>query len=335
MKKSLSLIIGIFLVIIFFLIFKLPLIKTSILTSIRFCIRNLIPAILPLSVTCNFFALTLTSDPNLDISKKYRFRTVLGWIGGYPSGAGLIKSCPLGNENTIREICLISCGSAGYILHIIGISLCQSPLFGICLYLSQILFSALTAPPKSCVLQMPISKSVLGKPKVFPHFAQAIGHTAETMISLSSFTVVFSALSDLIATIFPFPHSQELFRILFEFATGGQLIWSAFSRPLALLLIGFSVGFGGLSIHAQIYCATAELIESYAPILLRKVQCGILTGIFSFLFFRSAILGFLFCLMMVFVSAIKKEYSKNKKSSKCVDEPPTRWYNKLKGMVSI
>jgi hypothetical protein len=39
--------------------------------------------------------------------------------------------------------------------------------------------------------------------------------------------------------------------------------------------------------------------------------------------------------MMVFLSAIKKEYYKNKKSSKCVDEPPTRWYNKLKGMVSI
>lgn len=316
MKQRSALIFGISLTFAMYSVFQIPSMKETILTTLQFCTQTLIPALFPLILICKFSSLVIAQNSELSIFNKKVFTLFLSWIGGYPSGVSLIKNEIAEGNAFEREICVHSCASIGYTVQAVGMFLCHDLIFGTCLYFAQILFSLFTAPQKikkqraiaqdqNTIAIYPIS--------TVQCLTQSIRDAAETMLYISSFTIVFSSLSDLLSSFLPFPYSKEILRNIFEFSTGNQFAWKTFPQPIALFLIGFSIGFGGLSIHAQIYSAVIDKINSYRIIIGSKLLCGVLTGIFAFLYSFSWQYSFLFLFFVFLVKTCKKENKKNKK----------------------
>ena len=207
MKKSTLLIWCLLISTIPSLIFKLPLVRSSVLVTLNFCANILIPSIFPLLTVCRFAALLLIRNATLKKDTKRRLLIMLGWIGGYPFGATLIKDSPENKSSAERDICLISCGSAGFVIQTVGASFCCDFMFGVCLYISQILFSVLTAPQNNSNSSVSITRqspNATNAASFFECFTQAVRDSAVTMLYITSFTIVFSFLSDLISSFFPY-----------------------------------------------------------------------------------------------------------------------------------
>lgn len=316
MKQRSAFISGISLTFAMYSVFRIPSMKETILTTLQFCTQTLIPALFPLILICKFSSLVIAQNSKLNAANKKAFTLFLSWIGGYPSGVSLIKDEIEEGSAFEREICIYSCASIGYTMQAVGMFLCRDLVFGICLYFAQILFSLFTAPPnrpQTCAATEAQEASIIHSISTVQCLTQSIRDAAETMLYVSSFTIVFSSLSDLLSSFLPFPYSKEILRNIFEFSTGNQFAWKTFSQPIALFLIGFSIGFGGLSIHAQIYSAIIDKINSYRIIIGSKLLCGILTGIFAFLYSFSWQYSLLFLFSVFLVKICKKKIKKNKK----------------------
>ena len=314
------------LVILFVVVFlNFEVVTNGVLTSMHTCIRVLIPSLFPFSVLSNFFCkIFLRASVGVGIKtafaeKRFVPGIVLGWIGGFPIGASLIRQASYDGEDITREVCLSSCGSSGYVVGVIGGVLCKDFVFGACLYLFQIAFSVVliqkNANAKNTFDTRFSPETVHGS--YVSYFVSAVRDSALTMLYVCAFTVVFSTLSDLIACIFPFAHSKELIRVIFEFSTGGQMAWQTFSRLPGAFLVGFSVGFGGLSVHAQIYSFTEGFIRSYHRVIFFKLLVGLFCGTFSVLYFSMGILGIVFSVvLLLLVFALKNLLDLRRKNEK-------------------
>lgn len=316
MKQRSTFTFGISITFAMYSIFRIPSMKETILTTLQFCAKTLIPALFPLILICKFSSLVIAQNPKLNDFIRRACTLFLSWIGGFPSGVSLIKNEITEGNAAEREICIYSCASIGYTIQTIGLFLCHDLVFGTCLCFAQILFSLFTAPPKF-LQQHPTAENqdaaTTSPISTVQCLTQSIRDSAEAMLYIASFTIVFSFLSDLLSSFLPFPYSKEILRNIFEFSTGNQFAWKTFPQPIALFLIGFSLGFGGLSIHAQIYSAVIDKIDSYRIIIGSKLLCGILTGIFAFLYSFYWQYSFLFLFSVFLVKSCKKKRKKNKK----------------------
>ena len=275
-------------------------ITESVVKSSIFCSKTLIPSIFPFMVTALFLvnfssgsninnASTSTPSKIFGICKIYYSAVIFGSISGFVTGAKCI--CKIyDNDKTDHasfnhSVAVSSNAGIGFTVSCVGILIWGSPLFGILLYLTQIISALILGRIFYEKCESEYSLTYGRRANYIKAFTDAVTSSAFSLLSICAFVTVFSLVSD-IATLYLSQKAAALMNIILEFS-GGVFKCSVFSSEITCgFLCGFCVGFGGLSAVFQIISVCSDYPLNKARFVLYKLTHGIVLGIFTMIIVR-------------------------------------------------
>ncbi len=273
-------------------------ISNSILSSLKFCYRSLIPSIFPFllisqAILCsNWLDASLNSGKKhsnniLGICKIYFSSIAIGLLCGFIVGASDIceKSKRFGhkNHNLTDYIFLSTNASCGFVIGCVGAVLLNNVIIGIYLYISQIVISLILFAvfKEKGSLNESIAYSQ-NKVSSFKLISSSIKRATDAMLSICSYTIVFRAIISLLDFYLNKNKSivvSSIISSIFELASGVFSSASIENFYISLFLIGFSVGFSGLCVIFQTISLCDGLYIKKWKFTLLKLFQGILCGI--------------------------------------------------------
>ena len=269
--------------------------KESLLFSINNVICSIFPFMMLSSIIINSYiiekqliSLKINCLYKLGICKIYLPSILLGSVSGYVTGAKCIRDiyCKNYTDSTslTNAIILSSNAGIGFVIVCIGMKIWNSSLFGIFLYLFQILTSLFIGRyilPKSNDIY---NLSKTDKIDYLKSFTDAISSCAYSSFLIVSFIASFSVIITALTSLFPlsFRDTASSFLYFFlEFCNGSFKSVSFGNTSLCAFLTGFTAGFGGLCVHFQIFSVCSDLPLNRRLFVLVKLLHGIILGIIS------------------------------------------------------
>ena len=264
--------------------------------GISFCIGVLIPSLFLFMVIAAFVVRSNLADVLTKPLKKFSqavFRLpavslsaiLLAMIGGYPIGGRCVGALYEQNLITLKQAqktaYIAVAAGPGFVVNYIGIALLNSKKTGMILLAAQILAVILTGV-------------IVGKTvpcEEMQEQRQAVSHSGNLIIdavsdaskgafSMCAMVIVFCAAGEVAAAIFsPFPEAVKLTSGFLEVTTGVNQTTGYYP----LWMTAFYIGFGGLSVHFQIFASLKNVaVKKYLFFLFRIIQ-GIIAGIFTYI----------------------------------------------------
>lgn len=289
-----------FLVLILFLA-NVKYISISVIESLNFCYKSLIPSLFPFMVLSSVILYTTRNLGNSKISnfvlgncKIYANEILLGSLCGFIIGAkGICEkyNATDSKKDFNRAIILSSNAGLGFVIGCVGCVIWKSLWFGISLYVSQILSAFIIFKfrrvTKNIVTSIPSSNH---KPiSFFSAVVKSVKISTSSILTICGFNIFFSALCDLINNLLKFQKGEFAFvltNVIMDFSKGAFCISQLSNIPLCAFLTGFCIGFGGLCVHMQIYaeCENYPLsrLKFTASKLLQGVFCGVFMLVFTY-----------------------------------------------------
>lgn len=264
------------------------------------CIQVLIPSLFPFMVLSDFSVKSglVSYIPNFvsritgflfNLPKEAAAVVILCLMGGYPVGAKAIKC--LYDEGYLSKaqasrMCLFSVASGpGFLVTYIGAVMTKNLKLGYFLTLAQTITVLLLGVLSRLFAEgeKRLNKSGI---KCLKPFGEALILSVESAVKstagLCGLVVLFSAFCEIFLTLTsPFPQLAPLVAF-FEITTGVKIICR---NPNPLLLAFFS-GFGGLSVHLQIFLSVKNLKIPKLNFYLFRFLQGLLTSLITFLLFK-------------------------------------------------
>lgn len=210
---------------------------------------------------------------------------LIAFIGGFPAGAAAIAQLRRRGALTTAEgehllrFCIG--GGVGFIVSAVGVGLCDNAAVGWVLYaanvLSALLIGVLFADRRH---PTPTARPVTSADPLPAAFVGAVTAACETVLTMCGFILFFSAVLSLLDAM---GLASLWLSCILEVSNGCAAVSA---HPLAPLLLGFALGFGGVSVHCQITAAVrgcGVLSRSFFPF---RVLHGLLGGCLSLLFYR-------------------------------------------------
>ena len=220
---------------------------------------TLLPSLFPFMVLAQFIATTnlgrLLCRPLSPVLRLLKLPAcagnvmVMGLLGGYPSTAQLVsvyvsKGALTKNQGNFL-LCAFTAAGPAFLISGVGAAMHGSLRFGLLLYFGGVLTSAVLA-----FLFRGLATGEQGRPARFeplPYmqgFVEAVRGSAASLINVTAFVCLFSALSFLFVNI---PLTQGVLEI-----SMGCLNACALSPMLSLVLTASFIGFSSLSIICQV-----------------------------------------------------------------------------------
>ena len=297
--KKLIIIFLLFLVLFLFLT-NAELVSKSVLNALSFCYKTIIPSLFPFMVISSIILYTTRLFGNfklinliLDSCKIYSNEILVGLISGFVIGARGIcrKYNDFANKNDFcRAIILSSNAGIGFVIGCVGSIIWDNVLFGICLYLSQIIsgiiiFKLSKNNSSFCNAFVPISDNTV---PLFSAIVKAVKISVNSILSICGFNIFFSVISDIIVRLFGLEDkslSFVLLNALTDFSKGAFCISQLDSVIVRVFFTGFCIGFGGICVHMQIFAECEEYPISKLRFTLSQALQVVLCGVFSIFFF--------------------------------------------------
>ncbi len=212
---------------------------------------------------------------------------LLALLGGYPAGgaaiADLVRTNQLTRDEGEHMLRFCVCGGPGFILVTVGSRLTNSTALGLVLFaanvLSALLIGMLGAPRTARQPRAALRPSCV---TVAEAFTQAVSAACQALLNTCGFVTLFSTVLALLDALLP--SSPPLLACLLEVSCG--CIRAAALREAAPLLLGFTVGFGGLSVHCQIAAALAGTGVMTSRFWVFRFFHGLLTALLTVLALR-------------------------------------------------
>lgn len=270
MKSKIKLALTAFFIILIAVILLLypKIISKGIIDGLLMCGNILIPAIFPFCVLAVFiFKCGILNNIKGKYGKIFAV-FLISLIGGYPVGAKIISNEYSNGfiESKNAKIMLCFCINAGpaFIYSFAGIGVLQNKLAGIILLVSHMLSSL------QILIFLLLSKKI--KPSVKPSksylkggletvFVESVSTASNSLISICSFTVIFSGLIELTKH---FNVNGALVSIL-EVING-------IVNTNNIYLISFLLGFSGFCVIIQIYSCCNEFCDIIFLIFTRLIH---------------------------------------------------------------
>ncbi len=210
---------------------------------------------------------------------------LIAFVGGFPAGAAAIAAlrrrnalAPAEGEHLMR-FCVG--GGVGFIVSAVGVGLCDNVTVGWVLYaanvLSALLIGILFADRRH---KSPASRPATPADPLPTAFVGAVTAACETILTMCGFVLFFSAVLSLLNAM---GVTSLWLSCVLEVSNGCT---AACTHPLAPLLLGFSLGFGGISVHCQITAAVRGCGVLSRSFFLFRVLHGLLGGCLSLFFYR-------------------------------------------------
>ncbi len=228
---------------------------------------------------------------------------ILGAVCGFPVGGraalSVAKEGELSNNEALLLCALCNNAGVGFVVCGVGAGLLGSVRTGVMLYLANF-FSAFAAVTLGrLALRTPRRRYVASNApedqkstelSVLSVISESVADAALSMLKICSFVVFFTVLADMLSELLGFiPETQLVNAALasfLEISTGigaVSVLLSTEGAMLARFLLGFSLGFGGMSATMQLLSFSGKSIAGEKYILLKLVQgviCGGITTCF-------------------------------------------------------
>ena len=210
----------------------------------------------------------------------------LSLAGGYPVGAGgiaaLYRRGVIGEKEAQQAALFAVCAGPGFTVSFIGQTLYGSPVIGIVLFAAQAISVILTGILLKAVLRPSAANGNSHAGTLPPQpFAQglvsAVNRSARGMLSICAFVVLFSAVNGIAARLVTNGSLQTVLSVMLEVC--GAVTRSAGRRPM--WVIAFSVGFGGICVHCQIFGILDGIAVRKALFFLIRIIQGTLTALLT------------------------------------------------------
>lgn len=222
-------------------------------------------------------------DTRLSLSCTVPVVWLLGNLCGYPVGAAecaaLVRHGRLDTRRAAILCGLASHGNPVYIVQVVGLLYWKNALFGWLLFAAQLLFasilsfimwkrwhkSAIHVPTENMTLQDNDSANVLSA------LSMAIGDSAAATVPICGAVVFYSMI---IALLPPMPiWVKAMLSAILEF-TSGVSKGTAYGGIYGVVITGFALGFGGLSVLTQI----AERLRGTGISIRYTILCKLCEG---------------------------------------------------------
>ena len=212
-----------------------------------------------------------------------------GNLAGYPAGGALCARLVSDGDASFADtfLLLTACVGAGpgLTLSTVGTAILNAPSAGRILYASQLLTSLTAAVP------LLFRKRNNGRPTAPPPFTtafvSAVKESSLAALSIGGYIVLFSCLLASCADRFGFPNGKLGMTLagLVEISNGCARASRSFGET-GLVLLGFLLGFGGLSVLCQLLSVTQGSSIKAKTVLLSRVAASLLGGMYTFLLCR-------------------------------------------------
>ena len=264
------------------LIFSAERVRTSCFDALLICGRLIIPALFPFLVLSAF--ITKLGIPGIfgrliyplagrlyGISPYGASAMVMGFVGGYPTGAAYIAS--LEAEELISadegERLIAFCNNSGpaFIIGVMGLGVFHSAKTGLILYASHICSALITGLLfREKAKKFPIPQNHLDDAETSKTIVAAVKQAVSSIINICGFVICFSVLIAIMdsgnnLTLICNKLSQisslepQFFRVLLsgflEIGSGSAEMSGLSPTPFNLALSAAMLGWGGLSVHFQ------------------------------------------------------------------------------------
>lgn len=225
---------------------------------------------------------------------------ILSMVGGFPVGAICVSSLynkgKIAEEQACRMLRFAVGAGPAFVIFAVGHNMLSSFNSGVVLYVSQVL-SQLTI----AVIGGIISKDKIAKNqrqlKTKHNFSDSVisscYKSSESILKLCAMVVMFSALMGFLSDIgfikllewllsklfIPSSISHSLIYALTEVTAGCS---EAVKSGAPLEFIAFAIGFGGISVHFQIFSLLGSLKYSKLDFFIHRIICGLLCSLYAF-----------------------------------------------------
>lgn len=269
----------------------------GILNGILFCIQVLVPslflfmvlaAVLVKSGAAEVIAKPLHKASLLLFKLPYPALSaiLLAAVGGYPIGARcaamLYEEGRLSGSDAEKTAFIAVCAGPGFLINFVGRGLLGSPEAGTLLLFAQITATVLTGMIVGRVIK---SESLSSIPKGHPKkggnlLISSVSDASRATFQMCSMVVICAALIEVIAVVSPSHVLTDIASAAVEITTGCGMLCGRYP----LTLIAFFVGFGGISVHLQIYAGCGRLTIRKGLFFLFRVVQGIITAVAAYIY---------------------------------------------------
>ncbi len=282
------------------------------LNGLLYCGQVLIPSLFPFMVLAEFLSEYGVLDRLSFIFSpfcRYILRlppvtggaVILSLTGGFPVGAActasLYRRGKISGEQARRMLRFAVGAGPAFVIFAVGQNMLGSAQSGVVLYSAQIL-SQLTVAVAGGALSGGGIPSRGNSSALRRGFADSIigscFKSCDSMIKLCAMVVMFSAFMGVLGSLgimsffsrifslLPLPSSvaQSLLYALTEVTAGCR---EAINAGAPLEFIAFVIGFGGLSVHFQIFALLQNLDFSKIDFFLHRFICGSLCSIYTYI----------------------------------------------------
>ena len=250
-------------------------IKTSCFDALILCGRLIIPSLFPFLVMSAFISklglpgiigriIAPFACKVYGISPAGASALIMGFIGGYPSGAAYIaameKDGIISPDEGERLIAFCNNSGPAFIVGVIGTGIFHSVKTGLVLYgvhIVSALISGLIFRAKEYSKAVPPHR--LDETNTAEALVASVKQATQTIINICGFVIFFSiliALSNISALKSSF--AKALISGILELGNGAAAISTLDAGPLSLSLAAGMLGWGGLSVHFQTLAVLSE-----------------------------------------------------------------------------
>lgn len=258
----------------------------------------IIPSLFPFTVCSVFFQksgglLWISRKVNLVTSRIFKISgtefsvMLLSLLGGYPIGAKIADElyCSKSiDKQTAKKLLRFSVNpSPAFFVSVVGMNIFKNSLVGILLFASNLsaclLLNFLFFPKKSKLSDPSYFKSE----NVSDSLVKSVQAGAEITISICSFVILFSAISEIIKAM---PIVSKAYSFICPFLEISFGINEIGRIGIPLCFYSFLLSFGGISTICQVKQAAKNINASFFYILFYRIVHGFTALIISMLLFK-------------------------------------------------
>lgn len=269
------------------------------LNGLEYCFKMLIPSLFPFMAISSFIVKSglsykLGRPFRLIMKKLFGLQSsfapviLLSVLGGYPVGAkgisALFESGCVSREQAEKAAMFAVCSGPGFLVNFVGVSLYNNEKIGFIILASQVISVILIG----IVLNLCdknrnnyiSDKELYSKStSLSSSIVESAADSSRGILSICTFVVLFSAFTGILNSVVGEGIFKNCILCLLEVCSAVNSL----SKDCSVEFVAFAVGFGGLSVHFQIFSSLGKLrINKLLFFCIRIIQ-GIITALLTHL----------------------------------------------------
>lgn len=215
---------------------------------------------------------------------------LMSMIGGYPVGArcaaAMAQEGQLRADEAEKTACIAVCAGPGFLLNFVGGALLGNSRAGLLLLTAELIGVLLTgfiigrAVPVSKTSCDDNSRSYGRGRDHGELLTDAVADACTGAFQMCGMVVICAALTEVIATVSPYEALTDILSAAVEITTGCHRMCGSYP----LYLIAFFIGFGGISVHLQIFAGAGNLTIRKGRFFVFRLLQGIITAASAYIY---------------------------------------------------